>query len=114
MKYPKLLSVIPPILSFLFFLPQTHAETTIAPLSSSKPVVISDGKNVWPPKGPGCDEFVRCCEAGEKKESSAMLMCQLTVSMPPVDCVKGLKDFKQYLVERNVAAPKECGSSSNK
>jgi len=43
-----------------------------------------------------------------------MLMCQLTVFMPPVDCVKGLKDFKQYLAERNVAVPKEFGGRLNK
>jgi len=103
--------MIPPLLACLLFLPQSQAETTIAPSSNSKVVVTSGGKEVWPPKGPVCEDLVRCCEAAGKKDSSAMLMCQLMVATPPVDCVKGLKDVRQYLGERNVQAPKECGVS---
>jgi hypothetical protein len=109
MKRSKLISIILPLLAFLLFLPQSRAETTISPSPEGKTVVTSDGKEVWPPKGPGCDDFVRCCEAAGKKESSAILMCELSVSITPVDCVKGLKDFRQYLAEKNIQAPSECG-----
>lgn len=66
------------------------------------------GKDTWPPQGVGCEQFVSCCAAAEKKESSAGLFCKLSASKQPVNCVEGLKNVNQYLKEKAVAAPIEC------
>jgi len=110
MKNAKLLALLFLVLCSCLWANSGHAETTIAPAANGKTMVISDGDVVWPPKGPGCDEFVRCCDAANKLESSAFLMCQLTVATSP-DCAKGWLSIKQYLVERHVASPKECNAT---
>ncbi|MBF0492281.1 MAG: hypothetical protein HQM15_05820 [Deltaproteobacteria bacterium] len=106
---------LPFLCSFLlFFTKPLFSQPSTTASQDSKAVVLSDGKKVWPPQGPGCESFVRCCGAAEKLDSTASLMCQLTVSVTPVDCVKGMKDFRQYLVERKVKEPQECSSAPAK
>jgi len=91
------------------FLPNfALADATIAPAGEGNAAVLVDGKNVWPPKGPACENYVNCCKEAGKLESSVSLMCQLSVSQSPVDCGKSLQEVKQYLKERNLNAPAAC------
>jgi len=95
----------------ILLLPQLAlAQVSISPGSDSNPVLTTNGKKVWPPVGPGCEQLVKCCEAGQKVESTSSLMCQMTVATSPVDCVQGLKTYKTYLSERKISAPVECGN----
>lgn len=74
--------------------------------------VSSGGRPVWPPEGPGCAKFVKCCNAAASSSRSMGLACQFAVAKPPVDCNKALARVTAILQERKAAVPPECGSAS--
>ena len=69
--------------------------------------VLTDGKAVWPPKGPGCDGLVKCCDAASKRSSAVGLACQLSVAADP-DCAKALESVRKMIPEMGQALPPEC------
>jgi hypothetical protein len=69
--------------------------------------VLSDGKAVWPPKGPGCENLVKCCDAASKKDSAVGLACQLSLAADP-DCAKALQSVKSMITQMGQALPPEC------
>ena len=76
----------------------------------AKPAGLSvqqDGKSVWPPKGPGCDALVKCCDAF-KNDSTVTLGCQLGVTANANDCKAASKTIKQMIQELGHKLPKEC------
>ena len=60
-------------------------------------IMQTDGVNVWPPSGPECERFVRCCEGeglvqnGVAVPGTAGLMCLLAAAQPDPDCAGGLE-----------------------
>ncbi len=69
--------------------------------------VTQDGKSVWPPKGPGCEALVKCCDAF-KNDSTVTLGCQLAVTANPKDCKVASKTAKKLIQELGHKLPKEC------
>jgi len=69
--------------------------------------VLTDGKAVWPPKGPGCDSLVKCCDAASKQSSAVGLSCQLSLAADP-DCNKALESVRKMIGELGQALPPEC------
>jgi len=69
--------------------------------------VQQDGKSVWPPKGPGCEALVKCCDAF-KNDSTVTLGCQLGVTANPKDCKAASKTIKQMIQELGHKLPVEC------
>ena len=63
------------------------------------------GENVWPPSGPECERFVRCCEGnglvrnGAAVAGTAGLMCLLAAAPPDIDCAAGLSMLQTQGVE---------------
>jgi len=66
-----------------------------------------DGRNVWPPEGPGCPELVRCCTALAALDESLALACQLAVGRDP-DCPTALRTSVAIAGESSVAPPAAC------
>jgi len=66
-----------------------------------------DGRNVWPPEGPGCPELVRCCTALVALDESLALACLLAVGRDP-DCPTALRTSVAIAGESNVPAPAAC------
>jgi len=66
-----------------------------------------DGRNVWPPDGPGCPELVRCCTALAALDESLALACQLAVGRDP-DCPTALRTSVAIAGESSVAPPAAC------
>lgn len=79
-----------------------------SPQSPGGVAVSTGGKDVWPPKGPGCDKYVACCNAASRVARSVGLACQLTVARQPVDCVKALVTVKAIMTEQGKTPPKAC------
>lgn len=73
-----------------------------------KAKIMSDGKPVWPPEGPGCDRLVECCNAASKESSAVGLGCQLSVGAKPLDCVKALDKVRDIISELGLKTPAEC------
>ena len=71
-------------------------------------MVTTEGKNVWPPKGPGCDKLVACCEAADKLGGTIGLSCQLSVAIQPPDCKKAVDSVVGTIKELGAAPPAEC------
>ncbi len=69
--------------------------------------ITSDGRNVWPPTGPGCDVLVRCCEAAQATESSVALFCQISAAAGR-SCAEQLESVRTYIRERGTALPAAC------
>ena len=65
-----------------------------------------DGRNVWPPEGPGCPELVRCCTELARDESLA-LSCLLAVGRDP-DCATALRTSVAIAGESGIALPAAC------
>jgi len=70
--------------------------------------ILSDGKPVWPPKGPGCERLVECCNSASKDSSAVGLACQLSVGAKPLDCVKALDKVRGIISELGLKTPGEC------
>jgi hypothetical protein len=66
-------------------------------------VVMQDGKPVWPPVGPGCDAFVKCCNEASPGRPEINLTCQLMAATP--DCEAGRKSVVEQLGHN---APASC------
>jgi|GEM_PF-4035418 len=93
----------------------SHKQQIEATASSNTPaalggvIIKSDGKNIWPPKGPGCETLIQCCQAAEKnKIQSAGLFCQLSLAADPADCKKALELVTQFLVDSKADLPPDC------
>ena len=93
-------------LCFLFIL------SFACPALADEPVggiqVLVDGKETWPPKGPGCDKLIKCCDTVGAKHSDVKLFCQLAVADKNGDCVKAQSKVRDYLKDRKIDPPKEC------
>jgi len=70
--------------------------------------IMSDGKPVWPPEGPGCERLVACCDAASKDSSAVGLACQLSVAAEPLDCVKALDSVRNIISELGLKTPGDC------
>jgi hypothetical protein len=66
-----------------------------------------DGRNVWPPEGPGCPELIRCCTALVALDESLALACLLAVGRDP-DCPTALRTSVAIAGESGVAIPAAC------
>ncbi len=66
-----------------------------------------DGRNVWPPQGPGCPELVRCCTALAGLDESLALACLLAAGRDP-DCPTALRTSVAIAGESGVALPAAC------
>jgi hypothetical protein len=66
-----------------------------------------DGRNVWPPEGPGCPEMVQCCTELVTTDESMALACLLAVGRDP-DCPTALRTSLAVAGESNVPAPATC------
>jgi hypothetical protein len=66
-----------------------------------------DGRNVWPPAGPGCPELVRCCTALAGLDESLALACLLAAGRDP-DCPTALRTSEAIAGESGVALPAAC------
>jgi hypothetical protein len=66
-----------------------------------------DGRNVWPPEGPGCPELVRCCTALVGADESLALACLLAAGRD-ADCPTALRTSEAIAGESNVALPTAC------
>jgi len=72
-----------------------------------KAALTVDGRNVWPPEGPGCPEVVRCCTALVALDESLALACLLAVGRDP-DCATALLTSVAIAGESNIALPAAC------
>ena len=68
--------------------------------------LMVDGRNVWPPAGPGCPELVRCCTELARDEAMA-LSCLLATGRGP-DCTTALRTSVAIAAENNIALPAAC------
>ena len=66
-----------------------------------------DGRNVWPPEGPGCPELVRCCTELVAADESLGLACLLATGRDP-DCATALRTSVAIAGESNVPPPAAC------
>ena len=66
-----------------------------------------DGRDVWPPEGPGCPELVRCCSELVGRDESMALGCLLAVGRDP-DCPTALRTSVAVAGESSVALPAAC------
>lgn len=73
-----------------------------------KAKIMSDGKPLWPPEGPGCDRLVECCNSASRDSSAVGLACQLSVAEKPQDCVKALDSVRGIISELGLKTPGEC------
>ena len=70
--------------------------------------VMSDGKPVWPPEGPGCDRLIACCNAASEESSAVGLACQMSAAAKPLDCAKALESVQGIISELGLKTPAEC------
>ncbi len=70
--------------------------------------VLINGKNSWPPQGPRCDKFLRCCEKANQVDSSSNLFCKLQPAQKNFTCESGIHQVLTYLKELKKEAPPEC------
>jgi hypothetical protein len=69
-----------------------------------------DGRNVWPPEGPGCPELVKCCTDLVARDDSLALACLLAVGRDP-DCSTALRTSEAIAGESGVPLPAACPRS---
>ena len=72
-----------------------------------KAALTVDGRNVWPPEGPGCPELVRCCTELVAADESLALACLLATGRDP-DCATALRTSVAIAGESNVPPPAAC------
>jgi hypothetical protein len=66
-----------------------------------------DGQSLWPPRGRGCDELVRCCNALAGLEDALGLACLLAVGRDP-DCATALRTSEAIAGEHGLSLPPAC------
>jgi hypothetical protein len=66
-----------------------------------------DGRNLWPPRGPGCAELARCCTALAPLEDALGLACLFAVGRDP-DCATALRTSEAIAAENGLALPPAC------
>jgi hypothetical protein len=72
-----------------------------------KAALTVDGRDVWPPEGPGCPELVRCCTDLVTADESLALACLLAVGRDP-DCPTALRTSVAIAGEAKVPPPAAC------
>ena len=72
-----------------------------------KAALTVDGRDVWPPEGPGCPELVRCCTDLVAADESLALACLLAAGRDP-DCPTALRTSVAIAGESSVALPAAC------
>jgi hypothetical protein len=72
-----------------------------------KAALTVDGRNVWPPQGPGCPELVRCCSELTTADESLALACLLAVGRDQ-DCPTAMRTSVAIATESNVPPPAAC------
>jgi hypothetical protein len=72
-----------------------------------KAALTVDGRDVWPPEGPGCPELVRCCTDLVAADESLALACLLAAGRDP-DCPTALRTSVAIAGESSVALPATC------
>jgi hypothetical protein len=72
-----------------------------------KATLTVDGRNVWPPEGPGCPQLVQCCGALVGLDESLALACLLAAGRDP-DCATAQRTSVAIAVESNVSPPAAC------
>lgn len=96
-------------LSFASFVSVALAEAQIAPAPGGGYQVLVEGKNSWPPKGPGCDRYIECCQKAGQEDSAIDLACKMNLGAYPDDnCGELLKKIKQLMTELKKRIPAEC------
>lgn len=72
-------------------------------------IMKSEGNDVWPPKGAGCERYVKCCEAATPLHSAIGLACQLSAATNRErGCETMVKQIKDLMVEMGVKQPAAC------
>jgi hypothetical protein len=67
-----------------------------------------DGRPVWPPQGPGCDQLVACCRDGTAIDSSIGLACQLSMAIDGATCPNAMASVRSSIAEMGRAVPPSC------
>lgn len=88
------------LLSFLLVSPSLFAQSSTQ--------VLVGGVNLWPPKGPHCDRFVRCCDKAKIIDNDTDLYCKLRAAQNNLNCYSSLDDLSSYMRERGKEPPAEC------
>jgi len=70
--------------------------------------LLSDGRKVWPPQGPGCDRYVACCNAAKSQGGQVGMACQMIVALAPVDCAEATRQLVKVIQEMGKTVPLEC------
>ena len=83
--------------------------------------VQRNGKPVWPPQGPHCEELIRCCEAvsppvsamGEASQKALTIgmACQLSMAVPDPDCKQALTLVRKQIGDMDMTLPRACSST---
>jgi hypothetical protein len=66
-----------------------------------------DGSPVWPPKGKGCSELVRCCTDLVALKKELAMACLLATGRDG-DCSTALRTSSDIAIERGFALPSSC------
>lgn len=77
-------------------------------LSSAGMQISMDGYNPWPPKGPYCDSFVKCCVKSILKDNSVELFCKYRAAEKNLDCKQATNDLADYMRSKGRKPPLEC------
>jgi hypothetical protein len=67
-----------------------------------------DGRPVWPPQGPGCDQLVACCRDGTAIDSAIGLSCQLSMATDGATCPGALQSVRAMIAELGRPLPASC------
>jgi hypothetical protein len=66
-----------------------------------------DGRVVWPPRGKGCAELVRCCSALVAASKELALACLLATGRDP-NCNVARRTSSEIALEHGVSLPSSC------
>ncbi len=83
---------------------------------TAQPVAPITAPDAWHPVGPGCAQFIACCDAASASRRDVAVTCRLSTSRPPLDCAAALGTVRNYLTQRGVDVPAACnegGSAAN-
>lgn len=66
-----------------------------------------DGSPLWPPSGPDCEGYARCCSALAAKSSTYGMSCQLAIAKRR-DCKEGGAAMRAIVREQSDELPAAC------